>query len=169
MPTRGGGKPHQAPCRCGHGVHTTHVVEPMCVCSSCVMCLRHAQGRAMVPPWCGQGFSWWFPHLSHLLPPLKSNTDRFHCFLRKHQYVWGCIMEYNFNYKLKFQVPQPSSAPPKLGVCARCPSDAHVVHVWLSHSARLARPWCTSGSPTVSSHGSQSLNHQTSKISLLSS
>ena len=125
-------------------------------------------------------------------------------------------MEYNFNYKLKFQVPQPSSAPPKLGACARCPSGVHAVHVWLTHSARgvrLARSrcasgspvvhaWCASGSPVVrarcasgsptvharcasgyptvrarcvsgspvaSSHGSWSLNHQTSRISLLSS
>ena len=58
-------------------------------------------------------------------------------------------MEYNFNYKLKFQVPQPSSAPPKLGACARCPSGVHAVHVWLTHSARgvrLARSRCASGS-----------------------
>ena len=76
-------------------------------------------------------------------------------------------MEYNFNYKLKFQVPQPSSAPPKSGVRVRCPSGAHAVHVWLAcgarvvpiwcargaclvrpwcaRSARLARPWCSSG------------------------
>ena len=29
-----GGRLHQVPCRCSHGVHTTHVVEPMCACSS---------------------------------------------------------------------------------------------------------------------------------------
>ena len=34
MPAWGEGRLHQAPCRCGHGVHTTHVVEPMCACSS---------------------------------------------------------------------------------------------------------------------------------------
>ena len=54
-------------------------------------------------------------------------------------------MEYNFNYKLKFQVPQPSFAPPKSGVRTRCPSNAHTVHVWLSHSARAVRVWLTHG------------------------
>ena len=85
VPVRGGGRPHHALCHCGHGVHTTHVVEPMCACLSRVVCLRHAQGLAMVPPWYSQGF---VPPLSHLSPaPLKSNTGGFHCFWRRHQYA----------------------------------------------------------------------------------
>ncbi|WKA03514.1 hypothetical protein VitviT2T_021618 [Vitis vinifera] len=30
---RGGARPHHAPCCCSHGLHATHVVEPMCACS----------------------------------------------------------------------------------------------------------------------------------------
>ena len=41
VPVRGGGSPHLAPYRCGHGVHATHVVEPMCACVP-HKCLRHA-------------------------------------------------------------------------------------------------------------------------------
>ena len=142
-------------------------------------------------------------------------------------------MEYNFNYKLKFQVSLHLHHLSQ--VRARCPSGAHTVHVclvlsvravrvWPARSAHLARPWCArgarlalprcasgspvvhawcasgspvvraqcasgsptvharcasgqptvrarcvSGSPVASSHGSWSLNHQTSRISLLSS
>ncbi|RVW73862.1 hypothetical protein CK203_059900 [Vitis vinifera] len=126
VPARGGGRSHHAPCCCGHGVHTTHVVELMCACLSRVVCLRHAQGRAMVPPWCGQGFSWWLPPLSHL-PPLKSNTGRFHCFLRRHQYV---------------RTRSPSGAHAMHVWSAR---DAHLAHptvrVWLAHGARVACVW----------------------------
>ena len=39
-------------------------------------------------------------------------------------------MEYNFNYKLKFQVSLHLHHLSQ--VCARCPSSAHVVHVWLA-------------------------------------
>ena len=136
-------------------VHTTHVVEPMCVSSSRVVCLRHAQGRAMVPPWCCQGFSWWLPPLSHL-PPLKSNTGRFHCFLRRHN---GIIN----NYKLKFQVPQPSFAPPKSGAraipvwcargaclaCPQCAHDARLARSRCASSSPMVHAWCASGSPAV--------------------
>ena len=83
-------------------------------------------------------------------------------------------MEYNFNYKLKFQVPQPSAAPLKSGARAmpiwcvrgaclarpRCPSGspavpvwltcgARTVHVWLARGACLARSQCASGSFVV--------------------
>ena len=72
-------------------------------------------------------------------------------------------MEYNFNYKLKFQVPQPSFVPPKSGARARCPSGAHAVHVWLTHSvrgARLASSRCASSSPVVCvwlAHGARAM------------
>ena len=49
----------------------------------------------------------------------------------------------------------------------RCASGSPTVRVWLAHDARLARPRCASGSPAASSHGSWSLNQQTSMISLL--
>ena len=39
------------------------------------VCPRHAQGRAIVPPWCGQSF----PLMLHY-SSLKSNTGRFHSF-----------------------------------------------------------------------------------------
>nr|CAN61311.1 hypothetical protein VITISV_034431 [Vitis vinifera] len=48
---RGGDRPHQVPCRCGHGVHTTHVVEPMCVCSSRVVRARSPSGAHAVHVW----------------------------------------------------------------------------------------------------------------------
>ena len=137
LPARGGGRPYQAPCRCGHGVHTTHVVEPMCACLSRVVCLRHIQGCAMVPPWCGQGFSWWLPPLSHL-PPLKEHYGSFSLFLKETSI---CLRRHNgiiiLIYKLKFQVPQPSSAPPKSG--------ARAMLIWCTHGACLARPQCARG------------------------
>ena len=186
MPARGGDRPHHASCRCGHEVHTTHVVEPMCVCSSRIMCLRHAQGCAMVPPWCGQCFSWWLPHLSHLPPTpslLKEQYGSFSLFLEETSI---CLRRHNGiinNYKLKFQVPQPSSAPPKSGAHAMpiwCTHDACLTRPQCTRGARLARSRCASGSPVVrarctsglpaaSSHSPWSLNHQTSRISFLSS
>ena len=36
VPARGGDRSHQALCRYGHKVHTTHVVEPMCACLSSI-------------------------------------------------------------------------------------------------------------------------------------
>ena len=138
VPARGGGRLQQALCRCGHGVHTTHVVEPMCACSSCVVCLKHAQGRAMVPPWCDQGFPWWLPPLSHL-PPLKEQYELFSLFLNETSI---CLRRHNGitnNYKLKLQVLQPSSALPKSGARARSPFGVHAMHVWLARSARAVR------------------------------
>ena len=141
VPAQGGGRLHPTPCRCGHGVHTTHVVEPMCTCSSHIVCLRHSQGHAMVPPWCGQGFFWWLPSLSRL-PPLKEQYKPFSLFLKETSI---CLRKHNgnnnFNYKLKFQVPQPSSAPPKSGALA--------MPIWYAHGACLARPQCASGPLTV--------------------
>ena len=118
------------------------------MCLSRVVCLRHAQGRAMVPPWCGQGFSWWLPSLSHI-PPLKEQYMPFSLFLeetstylRRHN---GIIN----NYKLKFQKSLSLHLHHLIQVRAQCPSGAHAVHVWLTRGACLARPRCVSGSPTV--------------------
>nr|CAN73575.1 hypothetical protein VITISV_008297 [Vitis vinifera] len=47
---RGGARPHHAPCCCSHGLHATHVVEPMCACSV-------AMPGCLWFPWCGQGSS----------------------------------------------------------------------------------------------------------------
>ena len=55
VPTRGGGRPHQAPFRCGHRVHAAYVVEPMCACLSVVRVSQARQDHAMVPHWCSQG------------------------------------------------------------------------------------------------------------------
>ena len=87
---RGGGRPHQAPCRCGHGVHTTHVVEPCVRARVTSVCFRHAQGRAMVPRGTVKAFLG-APSFESPTPPpylpLKSNTCRFHCLWRRHQYA----------------------------------------------------------------------------------
>ncbi|RVX12390.1 hypothetical protein CK203_010512 [Vitis vinifera] len=50
---REGARPHHAPCCCSHGLHATHVVEPMCACSIAMPgCLL---GAVKARPWCGQG------------------------------------------------------------------------------------------------------------------
>ena len=57
------------------------------------------------------------------------------------------------------------------GACltrSRCASGWPAMHVWLAHGARLACSWCVSGLLAASSLSSWSLNHQTSKLSLLS-
>ena len=48
-------------------------------------------------------------------------------------------MEYNFNYKLKFQVSLHLHHLSQ--VRARCPAGAHTVHVWLVLSVRAVRVW----------------------------
>ena len=54
-------------------------------------------------------------------------------------------------------------------VRAQCVSGSPVVRVRPARGVHLARQWCASGPPATSSHGSWSLNHQTSRIFLLSS
>nr|CAN68425.1 hypothetical protein VITISV_038862 [Vitis vinifera] len=50
---REGARPHHAPCCCSHGLHATHVVEPMCACSIAMPgCLL---GAVKARPSCGQG------------------------------------------------------------------------------------------------------------------
>ena len=122
------------------------------------VCPRHAQGRAMVPPWCGQGFPWcsllWVTYPLPL-PPLKEQYGSFSLFLEE---TLICLRRHNEiinNYKLKFQVPQLSSAPPKSG--------AHAMPIWCAHSACLARPLCvlcTSGPLAVRvwlAHGARAM------------
>ena len=190
VPTRRGGRLHQAPCRCRHGVHTTHVVEPMCACARVVLvCFRHAQGHAMVPPWCSQGFSWWLPSLSHLLLPpllLKEQYGSFSLFLKETSIYLRRHNGIINNYKLTFQKSLSfhlhhlsqvcardahlvrtrcmSSSP---AMCARCASGPPAVRVWLARGVRLACSRCVSGSPMASSLSPWSLNHQTSRLSLL--
>ena len=157
----------------------------------CLLELRRVslarQGHGMVPPWCSQGFSWWLPSLSHLLLPpllLKEQYGSFSLFLKETSI---CLRRHNGiinNYKLKFQKSLSLHLHHLSQVRARCPFGAHAVHVWLSHSARamcvwpalgarLARPWYARGAnlarPRCSSHSPWSLNHQTYRISLLSS
>ena len=50
-----------------------------------------------------------------------------------------------------------------------CARGARLAHPRCARGARLARPQCTFGTLATSSHGSWSLNHQTSRISPLSS
>ena len=82
---RGGARPHHAPCCCSHGLHATHVVEPMRACSIAMPgCLLSA---VKARSWCGQGSPLVLIPLETPTPPLKSNTGRFQSFWRRHQYV----------------------------------------------------------------------------------
>ena len=82
-------------------------------------------------------------------------------------------------YKLKFQKSLSLHLYHLSQVRVRCPSSvhavhvwpargAHAVHVWLARGARLARLRCAFGLPAVSSLSPWNLNHQTSRLSLLS-
>ena len=141
-------------------------------CRPCVI------GTPKVVPWCPLGAVKAFPWCSLLelpTPPLKSNIGCFHCFWRRHQYVWGDIMEYLNKYKIN-QIPKISLYTNSIAWCAH---GACLARPWCTRNARLARPWCAPGSPlvqvrcassspAVSSLSSWGLNHQTSKLSLLS-
>ena len=104
------------------------------------VCPRHAQGHAMVPPWCDQDFP--LVPLWVTYPPLKSNTDRFHCFWRRHQYAWGDIMEYLNKYKLNSKI---ALSPHLHQLHSLYKSGARSVHVWLSRGARTVRIWLARG------------------------
>ena len=99
------------------------------------MCPRHAQGRAMVAPWCGQGFPLVLPPLSHL-SPLKEQYGSFSLFLEETSI---CLRRHNGiinKYKLKFQKFLNLHLHHLSLVHVRCPYGVHVVHVWLARNAR---------------------------------
>ena len=71
---RGGARPHHGPCCCSHGLHATHVVEPMRACSIAMPgCLL---GAVKARPWCSSP-------LRHPPPPLKEQYGPFSKFLEE--------------------------------------------------------------------------------------
>ena len=106
----------------------------------CHPCPRHAQGRAMVPLGAVKAFPW-CSLLESPYPSLKSNTGRFHCFWRRHQYVWGDIIEYLNKYKIN-QIPKISLCTNSIAqVPVRCLFGTPLVRVWLARGARAVRVW----------------------------
>ena len=142
----------------------------MCVLEShsCVL------GTAKAIPWCPLGTikaslgAPSFESPTSPLPPLKEQYEPLSLFMEETSI---CLRRHNGivnNYKLKFQKSLSLHLHHLSQVRTRCPSGAHAVHVWRACGACLARPQCASGSPVASSLSPWSLNHQTSKLSLLS-
>ena len=151
---------------------TPHMSWSPCVHARVLsVCPRHAQGRAMVPPWCGQGFPWCSLLWVTFPPPIREQYEPFSLFMEETSI---CMRKHNGiinKYKLKFQKSlslhlhhlslvraQYMSSSPTVRVWlahnarlahSQCVSGPLAVHVWLAHRASLARPWCTSGSPAM--------------------
>ena len=139
-----------------------------CVCARVASCVL---GTPKAVSWCplgaikaflGGSFLWvTYPRLKEQYESLSLFMEETSICLRRHN---GIIN----NYKLKFQKSFNLHLHHLSQVRTRCPSGAHAVHVWRACGACLARPQCASGSPVASSLSPWSLNHQTSKLSLLS-
>ena len=90
---RGGARPHHAPCCCSHGLHATHVVEPMRACSIAMHVLSTPKtlpgcllGAVKARPWCSSP-------LRHP-PPLKEQYGPFSKFLEETSI---CLRRHNGN------------------------------------------------------------------------
>nr|CAN71788.1 hypothetical protein VITISV_031914 [Vitis vinifera] len=132
---RGGARPHHALCCCSHGLHATHVVEPMCACSVAMPgCLLGAvKARPcpsafkvrMVPVWLALG-----ERLAH---PWCARDA---CLARPWCARDACLA-------------RPWCARGARLARPRCSSGSPAVLVWLAHGARAVRVWLAHGARAV--------------------
>ena len=95
LPARGGDRPHHAPCCCSHGLHATHVVEPMRACLIAMHVLSTPKalpgcllGAVKARPWCSSP-------LRHP-PPFKEQYEPFSKFLEETSI---CLRRHNEIFK----------------------------------------------------------------------
>nr|CAN79372.1 hypothetical protein VITISV_028501 [Vitis vinifera] len=152
---RGGARPHHAPCCCSHGLHATHVVEPMCACS--IAMPRCLLGAVKAHPWC----AWCLSGLPLVCAWLVRGARTVLVWLAHGARAVLVWLAHGARAVIVWL------ARGERAVIVWLARGARAVLVWLARGARLAHPRCAPDSFVILTLSFKDLNHQPSRLPLL--